>query len=168
MRRIAELGHTSVAFVTAPRGLMADADRLRQFRRQSALLGVRGSVIYTPLTLRDVERATSAVLSDGQRPTSIITNSDYTAHAIYKAARELSLAIGPAISVVGHDDLPTSELLDPPLATIHVDSRQMGQALMTRLLAGEPNDDFVAPIELVVRASLQAPQNGLVDSAYLR
>jgi LacI family transcriptional regulator len=168
MRRLAELGHTSVAFVTAPRGLMADADRLRHFRRQSTLLGVRVSVIYTPLTMQDVERSTSAVLSDTRRPTSIITNSDYTAHAIYKAARELSLAVGPAISVVGHDDLPTSELLDPPLATIRVDRRQMGQALMMRLLAGEPLNDFVAPIQLVERASLQAPKDGLVDGAYLR
>jgi len=168
MRRIAELGHTSAAFVTAPRGLMADADRLRHFRRQSAHLGVRGSVIYTLLTMRDVERSARTALSDANRPTSIITNSDYTAHAIYKAARELSLPIGPVISVVGHDDLPTSELLDPPLATIRVDRRQMGQALMARLLAGEPHDDFVAPIELVERASLQAPITGLADGAYLR
>lgn len=167
MQRIAELGHTSAAFVTAPRGLMADADRLRYFRRQAALLGVRGSVIYTLLTMQDVQRSTHAALSDGNRPTSIITNSDYTAHAIYKAARELSLPIGPGISVVGHDDLPTSELLDPPLATIRVDRRQMGQAVMTRLLAGEPRDDFFASIELVERASLQAPMNGLVDGAYL-
>jgi LacI family transcriptional regulator len=167
MRRIAELGHTSVAFVTAPRGLMADADRLRHFRRQSAVHAVRASVIYTPLTMQDVERTTTAALSDGKRPTSIITNSDYTAHAIYKAARELSLPIGPAISVVGHDDLPTSELLDPPLATIRVDRRQMGQALMARLLAAEPPDDFIAPVELVERASLQAPANGFVDGAYL-
>ncbi|HSR83616.1 MAG TPA: LacI family DNA-binding transcriptional regulator [Streptosporangiaceae bacterium] len=168
MRRVAELGHTSAAFVTAPRGLMADADRLRHFRRQSVLLGIRGSVIYTRLTLEDVERTTGVVLSNTKRPTSIITNSDYTAHAIYKAARDLSLPIGPVISVVGHDDLPTSELLDPPLATIRVDRRQMGQALMARLLAGEPHDDFVAPIELVERASLQAPMTGLADGAYLR
>ena len=167
MRRIAELGHTSVAFVTAPRGLMADADRLRHFRRQSAVHAVRASVIYTPLTMQDVERTTTAALSDAKRPTSIITNSDYTAHAIYKAARELSLPIGPAISVVGHDDLPTSELLDPPLATIRVDRRQMGQALMARLLAAEPPEDFVASVELVERASLQAPANGFVDGAYL-
>ena len=92
------------------------------------------------------------------RPTSIITNSDYTAHAIYKAARELSLPVGPAISVIGHDDLPTSELLDPPLATIRVDRRQMGQALMARLLAEAPLGDFVAPVELVERDSLQPPE----------
>jgi LacI family transcriptional regulator len=157
MRRIAELGHTSAAFVSAPRGLMADADRLRHFRRQAARLGLRGRVVYSPLTMQDVRRTTLAVLSEAGRPTSIITNSDYTAHAIYKAARELSLLVGPAISVIGHDDLPTSELLDPPLATIRVDRRQMGQELMARLLAQVPLGDFLAPVELIERASLQAP-----------
>ena len=168
MRRIAELGHTSAAFVTAPRGLMADADRLRHFRRNAARLGIRPRVVYTPLTMEDVRRSARAVLSGSGRPTSILTNSDYTAHAIYKAARELSLPIGPAISVVGHDDLPTSELLDPPLATIRVDRWQMGQALMARLLAEVPPDDFVAPVQLVERASLQAPENGPSAPAYLR
>jgi LacI family transcriptional regulator len=168
MQRLAELGHASVAFVTAPRGLMADADRLRHFRRQAARLGVRGRVVYSPLTMQDVARTAAAVLSEAGRPTSIITNSDYTAHAIYKAARELSLRVGPAISVIGHDDLPTSELLDPPLATIRVDRRQMGQALMARLLARASPGDFVAPVELIERASLQAPESGLPYRAYLR
>jgi LacI family transcriptional regulator len=159
MQRLAELGHTSAAFVTAPRGLMADPDRLRHFRREAARLGIRGRVVHTPLTMEDVRRSTRAVLSDAARPTSIITNSDYTAHAIYKAARELSLRVGLAISVIGHDDLPTSELLDPPLATIRVDRRQMGRALMTRLLLQAPPDPFVAPVELVERASLQRPES---------
>jgi LacI family transcriptional regulator len=167
MQRIAELGHRSAAFVTAPRGLMADADRLRHFRRQAARLGVRGRVVYSPLTMQDVGRAARAVLSGPDRPTSIITNSDYTAHAIYKAARELSLSVGPEISVVGHDDLPTSELLDPPLATIRVDMRQMGRALMALLLGQSPPGDFVAPVELVERASLQPPDSGPLHGAYL-
>jgi LacI family transcriptional regulator len=167
MQRLAELGHASTAFITAPRGLMADADRLRHFRRQASQLGMRGRVVYSPLTMSDVGRAARAVLSEARRPTSIITNSDYTAHAIYKAARELSLLVGPAISVIGHDDLPTSELLDPPLATIRIDRRQMGQALMARLLAQAPLGDFVAPVELIERPSLQAPEGSPRHGAYL-
>jgi hypothetical protein len=38
MHRLAELGHSSVAFVSAPRHLMADPDRLRHFRRLSRAL----------------------------------------------------------------------------------------------------------------------------------
>jgi LacI family transcriptional regulator len=134
---------------------MADPDRLHHFRRLAPGLGLRARVMYSPLTLADVRQAALAMLAGADAPTAIITNSDYTAHAVYKAARELSLRIGPEISIVGHDDLPTSELLDPPLATIALDGREMGRRLMLRLLESAPGD-YVAPVELVERASLQA------------
>ena len=92
------------------------------------------------------------------RSAPVSTNSDYTALGVYRTARDLSLRIGPDVSVIGHDDLPTSELLDPPLATIRLDGREMGRALMTRLLGGDGPGDYVAPVELVERAGLQAPQ----------
>jgi LacI family transcriptional regulator len=157
LRRLAELGHTSVAFLSAPRRLMADPDRLRYFRRLSRALGLRATVVYSPLTIGDVHQATQAVLAGPDAPTAVITNSDYTAHAVYKAGRELGLRIGPGVSVVGHDDLATSELLDPPLATIWLNRREMGRALMLRLLERVSLGDYVAPVELIERASLQRP-----------
>ena len=159
LRRLAELGHACAAFLSAPRQLMADPDRLRHFRRLAPQLGLRPRVMYSPLTLTDVRRAARAMLAGRNAPTAIITNSDYTAGAVYKAARELSLRIGPEIAIVGHDDLPTSELLDPPLATIALDGREMGRMLMLRLLEEGPPGDYVAPVELVERASLQAPDD---------
>ncbi|HUZ22252.1 MAG TPA: LacI family DNA-binding transcriptional regulator [Streptosporangiaceae bacterium] len=157
MRRLAELGHTDVAFLAAPLGLMADPDRLHHFRRLARDLDLRPHVLHSPLTMADVQRATREVLAAPGAPTAIITNSDYTAHAVYKAARELCLVIGPGVSVIGHDDLPTSELLDPPLATVRMDQRAMGRALMLRLLGRVPPDDHIAAVELVERASLTVP-----------
>jgi LacI family transcriptional regulator len=158
MRRLAELGHSSAAFLSAPRGLAADTDRLRHFRRLARELGVRPMVMRSPLTITDVRKAAGTLLARRDAPTVIITNSDYTALGIYKTARDLSLRIGPDISVIGQDDLPTSELLDPPLATIRMDGREMGRALMARLLDWNPPNDYVARVELVERASLQAPE----------
>ena len=51
MRRLAELGHSSVAFLSAPRGLVADPDRIRHFRRIARELGVRPDVMHSPLTI---------------------------------------------------------------------------------------------------------------------
>jgi LacI family transcriptional regulator, galactose operon repressor len=157
LQRLAELGHTSAAFLSAPRRLMADRDRLRYFQRLSRDLSLHGQVVYSPLTLADVRQATLAVLTGSDPPSAIITNSDYTAHAVYKAARELALRVGPDVSVVGHDDLASSELLDPPLATIRLDGREMGRVVMRQLLGEDPADDYVAPVELIERASLQSP-----------
>jgi len=161
MHRLAELGHASVAFLSAPRGLVADPDRLRYFRRLARELGVRPNVMYSLLTIADVRKATGTLLARPDAPTAIITNSDYTAIGIYLTARDLSLQIGLDVSVIGHDDLPTSELLEPPLTTIRLDGREMGRALMVRLLGGGRPGDYVAPVELVERASLQAPRIAL-------
>jgi DNA-binding LacI/PurR family transcriptional regulator len=146
-----------VAFLSAPRGLVADPDRLRHFRRLARVLGLQPAIMRSPLTITDVRKAAGPLLARPHAPTAVITNSDYTALGIYKTARDLSLRIGPDVSVIGHDDLPTSELLDPPLATIRLDGREMGRALMARLLGGDRHEDYVAPVELVERASLQAP-----------
>ena len=113
---------------------------------------------HPPLTIADVRKAAGTLLARPDAPTAIITNSDYTALGIYKAARDLSLRTGPDVSVIGHDDLPTSELLDPPLATIRLDGREMGRALMARLLGAAGREDYIAPVGLVERASLQAPR----------
>jgi DNA-binding LacI/PurR family transcriptional regulator len=117
--------------------------------------------MHSPLRITDVRKSAGTLLARQDAPTAIITNSDYTALGIYLTARDLSLRIGPDVSVIGHDDLPTSELLDPPLATIRLDGREMGRALMARLVGGEPPNDYVAPVELVERASLQAPTNSV-------
>ncbi len=42
----------------------------------------------------------------------------------------------------------------------------MGRALMARLLGGEGHGDYVAPVELVERASLQAPRATYVLGHY--
>lgn len=159
-RHLASLGHTEITFLTAPRRLMADHDRLEEFQRLCTDLNVRPRPIETPLNLHDVH-ARMLALFDDRPPTAIITNSDYTAHAIYKAARERGLRIGHDLSVVGHDDLPTSELLDPPLTTLRIDTRAVGRALVDRLLLRtEPVSDHHEPVELVVRSSTCPPPRG--------
>src|SRR5262245_66989 len=129
MGRLAELGHSCVALLCAPRGLVADPDRLRHFRRLTRDLGVQPVVLRSPLTIADARKAPRTLRARPGAPTAVITNSDHTALGVYQAARDLSRQIGPDVSVVGHDDLPASELLDPPLATIRLDGREMGQAL---------------------------------------
>jgi LacI family transcriptional regulator len=141
----------------APRGLVADPDRLRHFRRLARELGLEPVVMRSPLAIADVRKAAGALLAQPNPPTAIITNSDYTALGVYQTARDLGLRIGPDLSVIGHDDLPTSELLDPPLATIRLDGREMGRALMARLLGDDGSGDYIAPVELVERPSLQRP-----------
>lgn len=157
LERLAALGHHRVAFLSAPRPLMADPDRLRHFRAVSRTLGLDGVTWHARLSTEAVHAAAVRMLQQPDAPTAVVTNSDFTALGIYRAARELGLRVGRDVSVVGHDDLPTSELLDPPLATLRLDRREMGRQVMRRLLDATLVEDHAAPVELIVRASLARP-----------
>lgn len=152
VRHIAGLGHRTLAFLIAPRSVMADHDRLQVFEELVDELDLDGRAVETPLALGAVEAVTAGLLADAHPPTAVVTNSDHTAHAVYKAARQAGVRVGRDLAVVGHDDLPTSELLDPPLTTLSLDRRALGTAVLARLV-GTAVGDHAQPVTLVPRAS---------------
>ncbi|MGA8116709.1 MAG: LacI family DNA-binding transcriptional regulator [Actinocatenispora sp.] len=153
VRHLAGLGHREIAFLTAESTQMADHDRLAAFLALADTLGIRPRPVETALTLDGVSAVTTRLLTGPEPPSALITNSDHTAHAVYKAARALGVRIGADLSVVGHDDLPTSELLDPPLTTLRLNRRELGRAVFARMLDPTGLADHREPVELVVRDS---------------
>jgi LacI family transcriptional regulator len=88
--------------------------------------------------------------------TAVFAFNDLVALGAYQAARRLGLAIPDDIALLGFDGLTLGELLDPPLTTIHIDKRRMGELAVTqvkRLLAGEPPRLALVDTELLVRDS---------------
>lgn len=149
---LASLGHREIAFLTAPPTLIADHDRLAEFEVVCGERGIVPHPVPTPLNLTAVIEHTTQLLAQPNPPTAVITNSDYTAHGVYLAARERGMVVGRDLSVVGHDDLPTAELLDPPLTTIALDGRALGRELVARLRLIEQGD-HAEQVSLVVRGS---------------
>jgi LacI family transcriptional regulator len=152
VEHLVEYGHRDIAFLTAPPELMADHDRLAELKVVCAELGITPRPVATPLNITAVIERTTELLSGPDAPTAVITNSDYTAHGVYLAARECGLVIGRDLCVVGHDDLPTAGLLDPPLTTITMDGRALGRALVARLRQSDQTD-HAESVGLVVRRS---------------
>ncbi|HLS62436.1 MAG TPA: LacI family DNA-binding transcriptional regulator [Ruania sp.] len=154
---LVELGHRRLTFFTAPAGVVADNDRLETFLARTAELGVRPHPVETELNLDAAGARTLELLRSAEPPTAIITNSDFTAHAVYRAARQAGVRVGADLSVVGHDDLATSELLDPPLTTLRLDRHSLGRAIVARLTQQADLGDHAEPVELVVRRSTAPP-----------
>ena len=157
MRRLAELGHTSVAFLSAPRRLWRTRTGCATSGGCARALGLRASVLYSPLTMPTCSRPHGAAGRPRTRPPRSSPTPTTPRMRSTRPRVSCGCGSGPEVSVVGHDDLATSELLDPPLATIRLDRRAMGRELMLRLLGQVPADNYVAPVELVERASLQPP-----------
>ncbi|GGM08346.1 LacI family DNA-binding transcriptional regulator [Nakamurella endophytica] len=148
-------GHRDIGFLTAPVGLLSDEDRLRTYLDVCLRHGLTPRLLQTDLRGDAIAADVAAVLGGRDRPTAVVTNSDFAAHFVYHAARRVGLRVGADVSVVGHDDLETSALLDPPLTTVRVDRRWIGAAAYQRL-AGRADQDAAAPVELVVRGSTAA------------
>jgi LacI family transcriptional regulator len=72
------------------------------------------------------------------------------------------------VSLVGFDDIPDVRWFDPPLTTVRIPMREMGQAGMRRLLtlleeppAPRRRLTNVHPTELIVRGSTAPPKKEL-------
>lgn len=152
---LAELDHERVGFVSAPLPDAADPDRTEAFLNHTRERGITPVLIQTRLRFDAVRQAVAAELADPAGLRTFLMNSDYTASAVYRATRDAGLAIGREVSVVGHDDLPTSSLLAPPMTTIAFDRQSVGRLAATALLdpVRQPGDQVI-PVRLIVRDSV--------------
>lgn len=157
---LAELGHRRIAHITGPTGVPTRAERLAAFR---AALRDRGiaydpSLVATNVSTIDQSRSASAqLLALADPPTAIFAYNDRLAVGSYQAIRAAGLVIGRDVSVVGFDDIPMTEWLDPPLTSVRQPRRDMGRTavdILLKALRGEPAPDLVVvQPTLVVRGS---------------
>lgn len=77
-------------------------------------------------------------------PTALFSSNDLIAYACIKAFKEMGVKVPEDVSIIGFDDLPMSIMMDPPLTTMKVSQRQIGQ-MAIQLLIGRINHSFTAP-----------------------
>lgn len=99
---------------------------------------------------------------DTLRPTALICTNDYIATGAMIEARQLGLVIPRDLSIVGFDDTDMSAHLDPPLTTIRVPSRRMGEEIAKYIVhyLEEGAAECPPPLEaeLIIRSSTGKPQ----------
>ncbi|MEI8200888.1 MAG: LacI family DNA-binding transcriptional regulator [Eubacteriales bacterium] len=67
-------------------------------------------------------------------PTAFFADNDIIAFGAMKAIKEYGLVIPDDISVIGFDDLPYCEIIDPPLTTVKVYKHSLGRLAVDRLI----------------------------------
>jgi DNA-binding LacI/PurR family transcriptional regulator len=101
---------------------------------------------------------THALLALAEPPTAIVAGCDTQATGIYRALAEHGLRVPDDMSVVGFDDIPSTEWMSPPLTTIRQPLREMGSIavdLLLQQIEGEPLKSLRVELatSLVVRQS---------------
>lgn len=149
-----ERGHRRLAYVHPGRGTWTFATRLEAVRRAAeALPDVSLSVVATGFALPDVVAVMRALLDVPDRPTAVLCANDIFAQACYRAAADLGLRIPDQLAVVGCDDLPSADLMTPPLTTIRLPVATLGALAVQALTSGSPGPAGMLATELVVRGS---------------
>jgi LacI family transcriptional regulator len=105
------------------------------------------------------ERAMDRLFDAQPELSAVFGFNDLIAIGAMRAVRRRGLRVPDDVAVLGFDGLALGALVEPPLTTLRIDTRQLGRlavAQVARMLAGEPpsrgEDAWIRP-ELLVRAS---------------
>jgi DNA-binding LacI/PurR family transcriptional regulator len=109
-------------------------------------------------TLKEGKEAMAELLSLPDRPSAVFAASDMLALGAMAAVKEAGLRIPQDVSVAGFDDIDFAAYCDPPLTTVRVPAREMGEAAVSMLvdmIEGRCKDPqrVTLPTEVVIRES---------------
>jgi DNA-binding LacI/PurR family transcriptional regulator len=157
-----EHGHRDIAVITGPLNEECASDRLKGFIEElnSNNCHISKERIETCDWLPQSGYQAMMNLLEKQLPiTALFCQSDMIAIGAMRAIRERNLCIPEDISIIGFDDIPLSNYLEPPLTTIHQDFDEIGRHAARLLIekiedpAKEPEFIFVENT-LVIRNSV--------------
>lgn len=81
-------------------------------------------------------------------PTAFYADNDMIALGAMKALQEKGYRIPEDVSVIGFDDLPFSEISSPPLTTLRVPKREMGQMAVKRIMEMINGDEVKTKVQV--------------------
>jgi LacI family transcriptional regulator len=154
-RAMVALGHRRFAVLAGPRGLLTARDRLDGFRAGLAAWSVPPEavrVIHGAFTRDGGYEATSAVLAAaGPRPDCVFAVTDVMAMGALARLRAGGLQVPADIALAGFDDILTLRDIYPPLTTVRLPLKRMGEMAAGLVLAeaaspaAGPADDHQPP-----------------------
>ncbi|WP_246680256.1 MULTISPECIES: LacI family DNA-binding transcriptional regulator [Mesorhizobium] len=164
-RHLIARGHTRIAAIGGPRGLLSTTERLDGFTQALGEVGLRAD----PALLRfcEYEEAPASIafldlLEQNEPPTAIFTFGDMLATGAMRAARQAGIRIPDDISLVSFDDIHNADLLAPALTTVRQSAAEFGTRGINMLLdfiAGRKSETVIerVGVELVIRSSVASP-----------
>jgi len=169
VNHLVNLGHKNFAHISGPLNL-----RTSQTRRDNFFQALNNHnippesviVVEGNLEMGGGRQAALQLLNLPKMPTAIFAANDLTAIGAINELRSRGIRIPEDISIVGLDDIWLARETDPPLTTVALPSREIGDMAMALLLksleSNENGNGFVQTAEvvqtsLVIRRSTASP-----------
>jgi LacI family transcriptional regulator len=154
VRHLASLGHHRVAMVGGPGKVSPIREREAGYERAVRDHALEpGLLWHADLREPGGRRTTLELLREPERPTAIFSVNNMTTIGVLHALRDLGLRAPDDVSVFGFDDIPTGDLLDPPISVVRQPTYQLG-ARAAELLLRRVNEPDAPVQEVVLAASL--------------
>jgi LacI family transcriptional regulator len=150
------LGHRRIALLGVDTDWTTDAGRLAGYRRALRTGGIaydRRLVARIPVRAPDVEARIEALLDAGQ-PTALFAANNALAEQAWRVLRRRGLAIPRDISLVGFDDVPWMEMVDPPITVVEQPTIELGRSAARLLLRRLEGGDALPPAVEVLQPHL--------------
>jgi LacI family transcriptional regulator len=146
-RDMVALGHRRFAVLAGPRGLLTARDRLDGFRAGLSAWNVpldQAQVSYGPFTRDGGYEAMSAVLAAAgperaALPDCVFAVTDVMAMGALARLRAGGLQVPADIALAGFDDIGTLRDVYPPLTTVRLPLKRMGEMAAGLVLADPPD-----------------------------
>ncbi len=156
------LGHTRIGMITnGPLHYTASADRLEGYRRALADHGLEyddALVVFGAFREESGQVAMDRLLALDDPPTAVFAASDAIALGALVSLRRQGLRVPDDVALVGFDDIPLAAYVNPPLTTVRLPARQLGEEaarLLIALVEGRPVEttEILLETTLIVRES---------------
>lgn len=165
VQHLLALGHRRVAVIAGPGTIGAAEERLDGYHRamRAARLPQDPDLVRRgDLREEGGHRRASELFGLAEPPTALFSVNNLTTIGVLRAAREHGVTMPDQLSLVGFDDIPTGELLEPPLTVVAQPTYQLGAKAAELLLRriAEPDTavtEVVLQAPLVIRGSTGPP-----------
>lgn len=124
-----DLGHRRLAFISGIEGHLSAEQRFDGLRRALAerrLDPGSVTVVRGDFTFRSGSVLAARLFDQPDAPTALICANDDMAAGALSAAHGRGLDVPGHLSITGFDDTPVSEIVWPPLTTVHQPLKDMG------------------------------------------
>ena len=163
VRHLISHGHRRIAFLGDLTSITTARDRYAGYRQTLGLAGLTEDPALVRHDLHTAEAAEAAVISlltQPEPPSAIFSSQNLITLGTVRALR--ALGAQHRVALVGFDDLPLADLLDPPVTVVAQDALAIGRLaarILFRRIDGDTSEvqAHIVPTRLVQRGSGEIP-----------
>ena len=160
---LAKMGHRKIGYLHSSVSISNFKERADGYYKALRAYGISTSHPYvhqiTPTSTQGYQDMLQILSEKPELADAYFADNDIIAAAAMKAFQEYGYKVPEDISIVGFDDMPLCDMMNPPLSTMRVDKKRLGVETVERLLErmgerGQENVKIALKTSLVCRESV--------------